>query len=117
MEALGVSRDEHSPKLWRLLWRLGIPLAPPIRATFVSNFAVCASIFAVGFAILFVVRETETAKALLPYPGIAGVVLAIAGLVFGLAMASYWRSRRIKYGLPLWHAPELSSPPSDQSCS
>lgn len=109
MATLRVTRDEYSPKLWRLLWRLGIPLAPPIQRSFFANFMLCSAIFPLGFAVLFAVRETGMAQAAVPYPGIAAMALAGAGLLFGLGMATYWRARRVKFGLPLWHEPEGSS--------
>lgn len=106
MESLGFSLNEHSPKLWRLAWRAGIALPPPFQASFLGNFLLCAGLFPLGLGVLFALRETDMAKALTPYPGWVITGLTVAGLLTGLALAAYWRSRRIKFGLPLWHEAE-----------
>ena len=36
MDALGVSRSTAAPPLWRLLWRAGIEIPPPLFIPFLS---------------------------------------------------------------------------------
>ncbi len=99
LEATDIWKSSYAPPGVRLLWRLGFDCPPPHLASFWSVFLVCAVYFGVvmGLFMLAVSVFAGTyAFSLIPF----GV--GIAGLVFGILMATYYAIGRRKYKLPLW---------------
>jgi hypothetical protein len=97
----GVSKYTVAPPLYRLLWRLGLEITPPHFASFWSLTLAMGAFFAIAWGIfmwLFLWRSEDL-------PAIADVcVSVIAGLLFGMTMAGYYRSRARKLALPPWES-------------
>ena len=95
----GIGKYTAAPPLYRLLWRLGIEVPPPHFASFSSLALFMGIFFAVFWGLfmwLFVWREDNV-------PIAVGIVSSvIAGVLFGLAMAAYYRWRAQKLALPRW---------------
>lgn len=119
MAAAGVNKFSALPPLWRILWRLGIRIPPPVFLGFVPN----ALIFGGFFSLVFVLLTW-----LLQGPGVfdntlAGApwVAAIAGVPFGLFMAFEHRALARRHNLGAWAAfssggaPDNSLKQTDQS--
>jgi hypothetical protein len=93
----GVSRYTIAPPMYRLLWRLGIKVKPPLFASFWSLVVIAG----VGYGLLlgifmwFFVWQSRSVSALV------GTV-AVAAVLFGLFMSLYYRWRARRLGLPRW---------------
>jgi len=88
-----------APPLYRLFWRLGWGVAPPILTGFVGNVLTTGAWFAVGWGVamwLMLWRNTG-----LTVVGMVTIAV-IAGLAFGVLMALMLRYQRQRLGLPLW---------------
>lgn len=95
----GVSSHTAAPLLFRLMWRLGLNVPPPLFLGFVPLTLLMGALFGIPWGIFmwFWVWQAEGL--------IAGMAVAIpssvfAGVLFGIAMA--WLSRReaTRLGLP-----------------
>ena len=99
LPALGISPYTAAPPVYRLLWRLGVEVPPPLFTRFFPLALVMGAFFAIGWGgfmwLFFWSRESA------PAGGIAVVSLA-AGILFGLFMAGYIRYKANKLNLPLW---------------
>jgi hypothetical protein len=93
-----VNKYTIAPPLYRLLWRLGIKVLPPHFAGFWSLTLFMGAFFAVGWGILMWLMAWHGER--MPAKAAVGVA-AIAGFLFGLAMAGYYR----------WHSRQLTLPP------
>ena len=95
----GIKKYTAAPPLYRLLWRLGFDVAPPLFASFWLITLQMGVFFAVGWGVVmwFWVWQGQG----LP-PIFAIIASAGAGVCFGLAMAAYYRWRWRKLGLPRW---------------
>jgi hypothetical protein len=86
------------PPVWRLLWRWGYKTPPPC---FLS-FPVAALSAGIAFAIVYGIFMW-----LVVWPANVALTRAltsstIAGILYGLAMATYWRIRAKQLELPAW---------------
>ncbi|RPD83472.1 DUF6404 family protein [Luteimonas sp. 100069] len=99
MAMLGVSRSTAAPPAWRLLWRFGIEIPPPLFTPFMPGALAMGAFFGLFWglfmwAILWVHQDM---------PAILMAATAIAaGALFGLTMAAYFRHLARKHGLPSW---------------
>src|ERR1700687_157801 len=90
----GVRQYTVAPPLYRLLWRLGIEATPPHFASFWSLVLTMGAFFAIAWGIfmwLCLWRGEDM-------PPVAGFGVSImAGLLFGVIMAAYyrWSARRL----------------------
>jgi membrane associated rhomboid family serine protease len=94
----GVGQYTVAPPIYRLLWRLGVEVKPPHFASFWSLVVTTGVPFGVFWGIFMwalVWRQSTPV-------GFAGGVAALAGLLFGLVMAAYFRRRARKLALPRW---------------
>ncbi|WP_442782928.1 DUF6404 family protein [Collimonas fungivorans] len=99
LQTTGMSRYNYAPPLFRLLWNAGVSVPPPHFAGFAFNFASMSIWFGViwGAIMWFVVWSPQGIV------GIGTIVLsALAGLLFGLLMALYYRHGARKFCLPEW---------------
>jgi hypothetical protein len=93
----GIGESTAAPPMWKLAWRLGMDLPPPHFMGFIS----LAVVTGVPFGLLW-----GMAMWLLIWRGrpvwISATAAAVAGVLFGLVMAGYYRysARRLK--LPSW---------------
>lgn len=99
LDAAGAKRAMSAPPLYRLFWRLGWGVAPPILTGFAANVLTMGAWFGIGWGVamwLLVWRSS----------GLTGIGMAtmavIAGLAFGVLMALMLRYQRQRLGLPLW---------------
>ena len=95
----GMRRSNYAPPSHRLFWRVGVKVPPPHFVSFAVNFLNCGLWFAVAWGLLmwftFWSREVMS-------PQVAVGTAALAGVLFGLGMACYYRYGARKHGIPLW---------------
>lgn len=99
LAATGITKSNYAPPLFRILWRMGVHVRPPHFANFISNFLLMGSWFGFAWGMimwLFVWRGAGKS----PYAAAAGALMA--GAMFGLCMAAYYRYGARKYKLPEW---------------
>jgi hypothetical protein len=99
MAALGVAPSTAAPPIWRLLWQLGIDLPPPLFLGF-WQIALFAGIFFGVFWGFFVWLLTRYGLSF----GSVPIAATLAGVLFGLCMAAYFRYLARKHNLPSWAA-------------
>jgi hypothetical protein len=100
MAAAGVSKFAAFPPLWRMFWRIGIRIPPPVFLGFLSNTMIFGGFFGFFFASCnwllrnFGVFDGSGASA----PWLA----LIAGVPFGLAMAYEQYTLAKKHNVGSW---------------
>ena len=52
LESTGIRRRKYAPPLYRLLWRLGVKLPPPLFNRFATNFVFMGTWFSIGLGLL-----------------------------------------------------------------
>jgi len=95
----GIKPRVYAPPILRLLWKIGIPLPPPLFAGFWLNFSFAALWFGLfwGLGMWFWLWSGEG------YSVIHAIVLsALAGSFFGAWMAFYYQRTASKHKLPKW---------------
>lgn len=95
-----------APPIYRLLWRLGVEVKPPHFASFWSLVAPLGMAFGVFWGVImwfFIWRQSTPVS-------VAVGTAVLAGLLFGIIMALYYRGRARKLGLPKW----ADYPPRDR---
>ena len=98
-DALGISRATVAPPAWRLLWKMGLEVPPPLFAPFLPMALATGSFFAVAWGLLMWLGFW--ARQGMPLAGMFVSALA-AGVLFGLIMAGIYRHLARKHGLPSW---------------
>jgi hypothetical protein len=95
----GVKKGTMAPPLYRLLWRIGVPVRPPHFASFGAN----ALLMGIGFAFLwglfmwfFLWRHQNMS------PSTACLNALLAGALFGVMLSGYYRWQARKLSLPKW---------------
>jgi Family of unknown function (DUF6404) len=95
----GIWRSNYAPPVYRLLWRAGVKVPPPHFAGFARNFLLNGVWFCVAWGLIMWFSTWSRS-------GVSGlhalVSSVIAGAVFGLAMAFYYRHGARKYQLLQW---------------
>ena len=99
MAMLGVPKSTAAPPAWRLLWRLGVEVPPPLFTPFVPS-ALAMGVFFGLFWGLFMWGILWSRQGM-PLGLMAAISLA-AGALFGLIMAAYFRHVARKHRLPPW---------------
>src|SRR5690606_5915862 len=99
MASLRVPRGTAAPPAWRLLWKLGIEVPPPLFARFAPAALAMGACFGLGWglamwAILWARQDMPV--------GVMVVASLAAGALFGLAMAAYFRHLARRHALPPW---------------
>jgi len=100
MAAAGVSRFAALPPLWRLFWRLGIKIPPPVFLGFATNALIFGGYFGLSFGLtMWLLHGLGVLDSpVFSTPWIASIV----GVPFGLAMASEQRTLANKFQLGAW---------------
>jgi hypothetical protein len=100
LNATDMMRRNYEPPVISLLWRLGIPVPPPHFVSFcgIAAFSGIAFGFVWGLTMWFLSWSASGMDA-----HSAMLVSAISGLLFGLALASYYAYGRRKHKLPNWN--------------
>jgi apolipoprotein N-acyltransferase len=100
--AAGVRPSDAAPPFYRLAWRLGLGLRPPLYAGFAVNALVMGGFYGVSMGVLGLLwamsRPGWRPALVLPVLGLA----CVAGAVFGVLMAGLMRRRARRAGLPSW---------------
>ena len=99
LDQQGLPRAQAAPMLHRTLWRLGVPLPPPILAGFGVNALMQGLLFGLFWTGLMWVLIWQGSERPLPLLLAAGL---LAGALFGLVMAALMRSLRNSRKLPDW---------------
>ena len=94
----GIGQYTIAPRIYRLLWRLGVEVKPPHFANFWSIVVIAGVPFGVVWGIFMRFFVWQQSTPVSPAVGTA----ALAALVFGLVMAVYFRRRTLKLALPRW---------------
>lgn len=98
-DALGISRATAAPPAWRLLWRLGAEVPPPLFVPFLPMALATGGFFALGWGL--VMWLAFWSRQGMPV-GVVTVSSLAAGVLFGLVMAGIYRYLARKHGLPTW---------------
>lgn len=87
------------PLLWRLLWKLGVPVPPPHFVGFFPLWLICGCFFGPiwGLTMYLLVWRTDG----MPLTIVLGATVA-AGALFGLAMATVFRRQARRLKLTVW---------------
>lgn len=96
---LGIAPSVFAPPLWKLLWRLGIDVPPPLFMGFWRTVLAMGGFFGVFWGLLMWVLMWSW-QGLPIWLVIAGA--GAAGLLFGLCMALHYRHVARKHRLPPW---------------
>ena len=99
LEKTEIWRSSYKPPVLQLLWRFGFDVPPPHFASFFANFTIGGVCFGTVWG--FFMWVALWSRQGLPLSGAAFAAL-IAGLLFGFAMAAYFRYSAQKHGLPKW---------------
>ena len=100
LPALGLSPYTAAPPIYRLLWLLGINIAPPIFGSFLPSAFFMGAFFAIGWGtIMWLMLWSHEPNMSLASAAITSIV---AGLLFGLIMAGYFAYKSRQLNLPPW---------------
>ena len=95
----GIRESNYAPPMRRLLWRLGVNVPPPHFAGFLYNAAITGGWFAIAWGlVMWLAIWSKQGMSVHSAVGVA----AVGGLLFGLAMAQYYRFGARKHRLPRW---------------
>jgi hypothetical protein len=97
MRSRGLWRSTAAPPLYRVLWAIGVPVRPPLMQTFWTLAAFMGIYFGVAWGVFMRLLFWQQ----MPWQYWASVS-GLAGLLFGLSMATYYRVRARSLGLPSW---------------
>lgn len=94
-----IARGAAAPLLWRLVWKLGWQLPPPLFLGFGTHVLIYGGFFgSIWGLVMYVVAWKAQGMSLLMAAGFA----ALAGLLFGLVMATVMRRHKRRLSLPPW---------------
>jgi hypothetical protein len=99
MDALGIPASTSTPPLWNLFWRMGLEVPPPLFMGFGRMALLMGGFFGVfwGFCMWLLTWSRQGMPAWMVFSA-----SALAGVLFGLAMAVYFRRLARKHKLPGW---------------
>lgn len=108
MDTLGVPRSTVAPPAWRLLWRMGLEVPPPLFIPFLPAALGFGGFFGLFWGatmwLFFWMRQGASLALVL------GASL-LTGVCFGLIMAAYLRAVAKRHNLPAWS--EYTGAPGD----
>ena len=99
LDSLGIGKLTYAPPAYRLAWRLGINVTPPLFANFITNALFMGLFFGVFLSLCSWLLSP------LHLPGFVPSTLtsvAFAAIFFGLFMATVFRSIAKQHNLPTW---------------
>jgi len=94
----GINKYTFAPPIYRLLWKIGIEIPPPLFSTFTSIFLFMGIFFGTLWELLTWLIYGRNNLPL----SITMCASILAGILFGLSMAIYCRYQAKKHSLPLW---------------
>jgi Family of unknown function (DUF6404) len=98
--SLGISPYTLAPPIYRLFWRLGLEVAPPLFSAFLTNVLLMGGFFASAWGLcmwLFAWSFLGNISPVIVLP-----FALIAGGLFGVIMALYSRYKAKQLKLPPW---------------
>jgi hypothetical protein len=96
---LGIPPLTAVPPLYRILWRFGVEIPPPLFVRFSTLALTAGGFFAVGFgSFLWLFSSLDPTPSAISIP----VISLLAGILFGLAMAAHYRHIARQASLPSW---------------
>ena len=95
LQQAGIWRLNFAPPIYLILWKLGVQVPPPHFRSFGWNFMLNGAYFGLVWGGLVMWIGEWSMHQAIPMAGIAGAL-------FGLGMASYYRHGQIKHRLPQW---------------
>jgi len=101
LAATGMDGRHYEPRLVRLLWRLGIDIPPPHFASSRVAAVMTGTVLSLVWSPCVWWLSWDDPKA--SWTRIA-IVALLGGLLFGVAMALYYRSAARRYNLPPWES-------------
>ena len=99
IESKGIRRSTAAPPLYRLFWKMGLKVPPPLMAGFFSIALLMGSFFGVFWGLvmwLLIWNRTD-----MPF-AIAALLALMAGVLFGLIMAAVLRMQARGRRIPVW---------------
>ena len=99
LAGLGISPSTAAPPIWRLLWRLGIELPPPLFMGFWPAAFFMGSFFGVFWGVVMWLLMWGRSGLPLAF---AALLALVAGVLFGLLMAAVLRSQARNKQIPAW---------------
>ena len=99
MAILRVSRLTAAPPAWRLLWRFGVEVPPPLFAPFMPSALAMGAFFGLFWGLFM--WAFLWARQGMPVSLMVATALT-AGALFGFIMATYFRHLARKHKLPPW---------------
>ncbi len=99
LKAKGLGQSTSAPPLWRLFWKLGLEIRPPLYMSFAGISSFLGSFFAIFWGSFMWFAHWKNQG----MPSIGAIVAALgAGALFGSLMAAYYKWKARKLGLTSW---------------
>lgn len=95
----GILKSNYAPPYLLLCWRLGLDIPPPHFAGFWQNTVFSGGFYSIAWGLFM--YWLVWSKNGLPLTAMLSSSL-VAGILFGLALASYFAYGKRKHGLPAW---------------
>ncbi len=102
LQATGMMRSHYAPPMVRLLWKAGIKMAPPHFQSFQAIALLMGGWFGFSWGVFMGLFGWSQSATALFAPWVTVLAACLAGLLFGLTMASFYARDRRKHQLPAW---------------
>jgi prepilin signal peptidase PulO-like enzyme (type II secretory pathway) len=96
LRARGVRKSVAAPLPYRLLWRTGFAIPPPLFQSFLGLLILHGVFFGVILGAILACADRRLA------PDGATLLGTVSGAIFGLVMATHFRVEARRLGLPPW---------------
>jgi hypothetical protein len=99
IESKGVRRSTAAPPLYRLFWRMGLKVPPPLMAGFWAIALLMGGFFGLFWGVVMWLLMWGRNGMPLAF---AALLALVAGVLFGLLMAAVLRSQARNKQIPAW---------------
>jgi len=99
LDGKGLPRGTSAPLLYRLLWKLGFRVPPPLMMGLVPNALLMGGFFGPVWGLLMWLMLWRRSQ--MPV-GMVLLAAVLTGVLFGLSMGLYGRWNARRRGIPLW---------------
>jgi hypothetical protein len=100
--ARGVRKTTAAPFLYRLFWRIGLNIRPPLYQGFFTCLVIHGGMFGLLIGTTFAITSPSSTRNLGRFMDMVGVLAVASGLCFGTMMALYFRVYAWRLKLPRW---------------